>query len=224
LSTAEDKKLKDETPEENAEENLLGEIDLSGEGASEDASEPKEETPDEAPPVSEDLLEIPAEQKALPSDEAAESLESEATEDSDVSEPALEEKPGESNVVELPELKKLNEQDAIGLHVSTLNTLPPGWKLVKTVGLVQTAVLLQSKRIQELRIQEGMKSVIHQLKEEAVSENGNAILGIQVSITPLGQLYPDSVWVSATGTCCVIERRKKRPKKEETEEAEPIPR
>ena len=118
-----------------------------------------------------------------------------------------------SKVVRLPELKKLTQEAAQNIHVSTLTTVPPGYRLVKTLGLAQTAVLLQAKRIQELRLQKGMQEVIVQLKEEAASQEGNAVLGIQISVTPLGQLYPDSVWITANGTCCVIERRKKRPPK-----------
>lgn len=118
-----------------------------------------------------------------------------------------------SKIVKLPELKKLSQEAQDDIHVSTLATVPPGYRLIKTLGLVQTAVLLQAKRIQELRLQKGMQDVIFQLKEEAVAQEGNAVLGIQISVTPLGQLYPDSVWITGSGTCCIIERYKKRPPK-----------
>jgi septal ring-binding cell division protein DamX len=211
MGAAEDEKNQDQPLEG---EDLLSGIDLGGE-AVEPEADSAPETEDSSEQIESPELET-----------EAETMESDTEASSESSTPAPEE---DTHIVEISELKKLDEEAASEIYVSTLNTLPPGFKLLKTLGLVQTAILLQARRIQELRLQTGMQDVIHQLKEEAASTEGNAIVGIQISVTPLGQLYPDSVWITAMGTCAVIERRKPTKKKtkastpSDNDDVDPIP-
>lgn len=182
-------------------QDLLGGIDLGGDQTPEDTAA-EQSVEQEPPPVETQAQEAPSEED-LSLEPSGETPDAQTTEP-DRSSP---------KIVELPELKKLTDEELGGVHISTLNTLPPGKQLIKTLGLVQAVELVQARRIQELKLEAGLEAVVRKLRQAAVDHDGNAVLGINISLTPLGQLYPDSVWISACGTCCLLKSRKPKKKK-----------
>ncbi len=190
-------RLKDDESEDQSfsqDDDLLGGLDLPDEEPSTDETD------------SDDLVSL---QDETPGDSETEpsSIENEITSEQEpVATPSAEQPPTTKPSDEIA------QEFIASVSTSTLASAPPGYRVTQHLGLIHVAVLRQSPRIEDMPIQDGLDEAVHELKKQAVAKDGNAIIGIHVNVTPLGQLYPDSVWICATGTCCRIVPRARRNK------------